>query len=87
MEIQAGYPVFIKDGTMICCGTGIVFCRITKRVFNHDYRRCQSNWSSDIKTIMTSVGLADSFDDKKIIHICNAKAVLRNFYSDKWKKK
>jgi hypothetical protein len=43
--------------------------RLTKKIFHIDYRPCQNNWSSDIKTVMDTLGFRDNFTSLLLIYI------------------
>ena len=55
--------------------------RLTKRVFNADYRLCNNNWCNDVKAILLKLGL----NDKETMNLRNARNRIKNYYSDVWK--
>ena len=59
--------------------------RLTKRVFNADYRLCNNNWCNDVKAVLLKLGLNDYFTNKETINLRNARSRINNYYSDVWK--
>ena len=49
--------------------------RITKKVFNYGYNKCDNNWSSDVKEIFTTLGISDQFQRKLCVDLNTAKIV------------
>ncbi|XP_060563130.1 uncharacterized protein LOC132722622 [Ruditapes philippinarum] len=47
--------------------------RITKQVFNVDYSHCQNNWCSEMKDIMSKIGMNDNFINRQPINLATAK--------------
>ena len=58
--------------------------RLTRKVFEADYAKCDRNWSSEIKTVMTTIGLENQFRNKQMIDLKAAKTQIDNHYSNVW---
>ena len=56
--------------------------RLTKRIFNMDYRICKNNWCSDLKTVMSNLNLSNHFENKTVIHIDTVKDKINEYYSN-----
>jgi len=50
--------------------------RLCYKTFETDYNRRINNWSSEVKDIMTQIGLSYSFTTKQIVNLSAAKQVL-----------
>lgn len=59
--------------------------RITKQVFNMDYRKCTHNWSWEVRTIMNNIGYSDQFRNRSVISLTETSNMIREFYSGVWK--
>jgi hypothetical protein len=59
--------------------------RITKQVFNMDYIRCQNNWCSEVKDIMTKLGLNDQFTSRQPINLEEAKQSITKLHKTDWR--
>ena len=42
--------------------------RITKRIFNFDFKKCRNNWSKEIKQIFDEMDKRENFINKSIFH-------------------
>lgn len=58
--------------------------RLTYKVFRYDVEKCDNNWSSDLKSVMTDLGLNDHFVNRTTVNIRTVLSVIRNHYSVKW---
>lgn len=58
--------------------------RLTRKVFDHNFNLCHSNWSSNVKTIMECFGQSNTFNSKSTIDLVNAERSLFSYYRDKW---
>ena len=58
--------------------------RLTKRVFDDDYRQCRDNWSSEVRKIMGNLNLLDNFNARTTVPLSEAKALINDFYKNKW---
>ena len=52
--------------------------RICKRVFNWDYEKCMNNWSSEVKNIMSVIGLESNFITKNTCDSLMCKTLLKD---------
>ena len=55
-----------------------------KKVFLWDYNVCLNNWSSEVKDIMTKIGLTRHFENKSPCNLADAKVSLQNLYAKDW---
>ena len=54
--------------------------RLTKAIFNHDYRVCNNNWSSDFKVMLNKLGLDNFFKSKSCIDLILAENKKNIYY-------
>ena len=59
--------------------------RITRQVFNMDYQKCFRNWSSEIKSIMDTIGCSNTFNNKTVISLTDANRRIREYYNGVWR--
>jgi hypothetical protein len=58
--------------------------RLTKKIFHINYRLFQNNWSSDIKTVMDTLGFRDNFTNKSIVDIQLARNKVNDHFTVMW---
>ncbi len=60
--------------------------RLTRKVFETDYRICKNNWSSEIKQLFKKVNKIDIYHNKHICDIHEMQNSLHKVFIDKWLK-
>jgi len=60
--------------------------RITKKVFIADYNSHteKNNWTQDLKKILSTIGLANNFENKTVVNLSQAKDQIHLYYANKW---
>lgn len=58
--------------------------RLTKRVFEFDYRVNRNNWCSDLNQKMNTLGIANNFYTKTCVNLPHTKTLIGDYYADKW---
>jgi hypothetical protein len=58
--------------------------RLTRLVFDHDYELCIDNWCSEIKSIMTSLDILNTFHNKSTVDRKTVESKLKNLYNTQW---
>ena len=58
--------------------------RITRAVFEHDYRLGRNNWCNEVKCIMSALNLVDCFNEKRIVNLENARSRMTAYYGQLW---
>ena len=61
--------------------------RLCKKVFQWDYRICNNNWSSDVKTIMSSLNLINSFENQRQCDMNSIRTSLYDLQVSEWPRK
>lgn len=59
--------------------------RITRAVFEHDYRLGRNNWCNEVKCIMSALNLVDCFNEKRIVNLENARSRMTAYYGQLWR--
>jgi len=59
--------------------------RLTKHIFENYYSLCKNkSWCSEVKTILTTINLADNYNTKAIVDLQLAKSRIANYYKQLW---
>ena len=58
--------------------------RLTRRLFEYDYRICSNNWCSEVKKIMTTLDLSFNFNYKLPVNIKEAEIKIKSHYVSIW---
>ena len=58
--------------------------RLTRRVFEYDYRICSNNWCSEAKKIMTTLDLSSNFNYKLPVNIIEVEIKINSHYASIW---
>ena len=58
--------------------------RLTRKVFEVDYRKCKNNWCSEIKHMFEKINKSDIYDNKHVCHIHEIQQSLNKIFTDKW---
>ena len=58
--------------------------RLLRRIFEEDYRLCNNNWCSEVRSIMSSLELDEYFENKLIVNFDSVKHKTASFYSTNW---
>jgi hypothetical protein len=58
--------------------------RITKVIFEEDYRRCQNNWCSEIKHIMSALNILHCYNQKCTVNLQYVHSSLLNYQKQIW---
>ena len=58
--------------------------KLIKSVFNHGFIICESNWCSNLRTVLTKIGLLDYYTNKLIIRIYLAEANIQYHVIAEW---
>ena len=53
----------------------------TKKVFNNDDRKCNNNWSHEVKRVMSVLDLSPIYENRTTIDLTNVRERLGNYYS------
>lgn len=53
-------------------------------MFNYDYELCNDNWCSEIKSVITSLGLLNVFYSKSPVDLKTAESKLKDLYNTQW---
>ena len=58
--------------------------RLTKVIFNRDYRLCRNNWCSELKDVLNKLDLITFYDNKTTINMKTVKDKIHLYYSSVW---
>ena len=58
--------------------------RICKKVFLWDYNICHNNWSSEVRDIMTKIGIIRQFQSRSSCNLTDVKVSLQDLYARSW---
>ena len=58
--------------------------RLLRRIFEADYRICNNNWCSEVRSIMSRLDLDEYFEHKLIVAFDSVKLKTASLYSTNW---
>ena len=58
--------------------------RLTKVIFNMDYRLCRNNWCSELKDVLNKLDLITYYDNTTTINMKTVKDQIHLYYSSIW---
>ncbi len=59
--------------------------RLTRKMFEYDYKRCKKNWCNDMKQCFNIIGQMSIFEEKTSCNIRELQICNHNIWKDKWK--
>ncbi len=59
--------------------------RLTRTMFEYDYKRCKKNWCKDMKQLFNIIGKMSIFEEKTSCNIRELQICNHNIWKDKWK--
>ncbi len=59
--------------------------RLTRKIFDHEYKLCSNNWCEEIKLLLTKYGQQYAFNHKTKCDIDRIENGLENLYKEEWK--